>query len=301
MKLILPAAIEAKIHAYVMAASTEIAGFGKVVIDKVAETATVTDVIIVKQEVTGGTADLNTQAIARFQTELVRRGESAKDWVLWWHSHVNMAAFFSGTDTDTMDSSTEYRYLISLVVNKRKERRARLDVYEPTHIYLDNLTIEVEDAAYVVPPDIAAEVAEKLTVKTFEHKGTGGRLMGYGRDVLDEAANNVIDIGDGAPLLPRLKGKLKKEVSDTERAEVLSFIKILESNIKMYTAAGTFGSDTCIEEMKELAGWYTEAARIETNPEISQRFEDIADEIDAEVADLEIQRDAGLAFKYASN
>ncbi len=162
MKLIIPAEIEQKIHDYVCSVESEIAGMGSVTIGEDGN-ATVEEVMIYEQEVTGGTADLSSQAIARWQSELVRAGGSPKKWRLWWHSHNTMAAFFSKRDTDTIDDSNEADWMISLVVNKKREREARLDLYRPFRVKLEKLEIKIEGGIqYALPAAIIAEVAEKV-------------------------------------------------------------------------------------------------------------------------------------------
>lgn len=181
MELILPKSVEKRLYDYTMAVEGEIAGMGKVRVE--GNRVIVEEVMVYEQEVSAATADLSTQALAKFQTELVRRGESPKNWRLWWHSHSDMDAFFSKRDTDTMDANAEGDWIVSLVVNKRRERKARLDVYAPFHIFLDDVEVSVEgDAAYEVPEDIAAEVALKVKEKRMVGYGTGygtGQGTGY--------------------------------------------------------------------------------------------------------------------------
>lgn len=162
MKLIIPKEIEAKIHAYVMSVNSEIAGMGKVHIE--GENIIVDDVMIYEQTVTGATADLSQGAIAKWLTELVRAGGSPKEWKLWWHSHHTMSAFFSGRDTATIDLQTESDWLVSLVVNCKREREARIDLYRPFRMAETDIDIEITgDPAFVVPPEIAEEVARKVS------------------------------------------------------------------------------------------------------------------------------------------
>lgn len=162
MKLIIPKEIEAKIHAYVMAVDSEIAGMGKVHVE--GTNIIVDDVMIYEQKVTGATADLSQEAIAKWLTELVRAGGSPRDWKLWWHSHHTMSAFFSGRDTATIDLQTESDWLVSLVVNTKREREARIDLYRPFRISETDLDIEIAgESAFVVPPEIAEEVARKVS------------------------------------------------------------------------------------------------------------------------------------------
>lgn len=180
MKLIIPKAIEKKIHDYVMAVDSEIAGMGSIELSESGD-ITLTDVMIYEQDVTGGTADLSSEAIAKWQSELVKAGGSPKKWKLWWHSHVNMPAFFSGIDTATMDRQTEGDFMVSLVVNKRRERLCRMDVYRPFRMKQENVSIEIQGVeAYAIPAEIIAEVAEKVKSKIYKP------TIGFVQDAADK-------------------------------------------------------------------------------------------------------------------
>lgn len=165
MKLILPLEIEKKINAYAHAASpNEVAGFGKVRVE--GDSIFVEDVMIYEQTVTGAHVDMDAADIAKWATGIIKAGGSTKDWKLWWHSHVDMQAFFSAVDTGTIDRSTEFDWMVSLVVNKRRERHARLDLYRPFRVFLDKIDVEVEkDPAAVIPDEIRAEVAAKVKTR----------------------------------------------------------------------------------------------------------------------------------------
>lgn len=173
MKLIIPKEVEEKIHAYTMSVDSEIAGMGKVRLEGT-DTIVVEDVMIYEQDVSGATADLSPKAMAKWMSDLVRAGGSPKHWKLWFHSHDTMSAFFSKRDTDTMDLQTESDWMCSLVVNKKRERQARLDMYRPFRMYMEDLEIEVEGAEkYSVPADIAKEVAEKVKTRVEVGYGAG--------------------------------------------------------------------------------------------------------------------------------
>lgn len=158
MKLMIPAALERKLNAYVQSVDAEIAGMGAI---EVREDGNfwVTDIAIYDQEVTGGTADLSPQALAHFQTELIKNGISPRNWYLWWHSHNTMSAFFSTTDTGTIASSDEFDHVLSLVVNKKRERKARFDVHRANGIpmRLTKEHIDIEIAPEVNPATMAID------------------------------------------------------------------------------------------------------------------------------------------------
>jgi hypothetical protein len=143
MKLIIQSTAYQKIRAYTDICPKEISGLGKV--EMIDGKLTVTDVTIFEQTVSASHSTIPPEALAKFQNDMVKKGGSMKQWCLWWHSHAEMGVFFSGTDTNTIDSSTEFPYLVSLVVNKKGDSKARIDVYQPVHMFSD-LEVEVKEA-----------------------------------------------------------------------------------------------------------------------------------------------------------
>ncbi len=141
MKIIIQAPAWEKIMQFTTLATGEISGLGKV--EKIDGHLTVTDVEIFEQTTSGAHSTIPTEALAKFQDDIVRAGGSMKNYTLWWHSHAHMAVFFSGTDTNTIDGSTEFPYLVSLVVNKKGEFKARLDIHHPVHLCADNIDVEI--------------------------------------------------------------------------------------------------------------------------------------------------------------
>ena len=262
MRLIIPKEVEARIHAYTMSVSSEIAGMGRVTVDPDGETITVEEVMIYEQEVTGATADLSPLAIAKWQCALVKAGGSPKDWRLWWHSHDNMAAFFSTTDTDTMDRQTEGDWMVSLVVNKRRERQARLDLYRPFRMYMDKIPVQIgveeEAAAYKVPADIALEVSQKVK----------------------KPAPILSPVGYGykyhKPLTPP-----ESIERDYGKDEMIGIIKILEKQLDEYEEMGLGGSGEYVAVADELAEYYNELAAIEPNKAIAKSLREKAEKLEA--------------------
>ncbi len=143
MKVVIQSQAWEKIMQYTDLATGEISGLGKV--EKIDGHLTVTDVEIFEQETSGAHSTIPTEALAKFQDDIVRKGGSMKSYTLWWHSHAHMGVFFSGTDTNTIDGSTEFPYLLSLVVNKKGEYKARFDVHHPVHLIAENVDVEIQD------------------------------------------------------------------------------------------------------------------------------------------------------------
>lgn len=152
-----------KMRYFVEECETEISGFGKVRpvtmeaddsdkpgyfgfrTEKEETALEIYDIEILPQIVSGVHATISTETLAKFLHEKMKKGESTADYKVWWHSHVDMEAYFSGTDVNTINGSTEFPYLISIVTNKRGDIRARFDMYEPNP-FMANVDIEVQQA-----------------------------------------------------------------------------------------------------------------------------------------------------------
>ena len=130
-----------KLRAYIDQCEYEISGIGK--LEVTPKGFYLVDVTILKQKVTGATTDIDIDALGAFAYELTKNGDDLKYWRCWFHSHANMSAFFSGTDTDTIAKSTDHDYMVSLVGNHAGEWRARYDNFVPIHATAE-LSVQVE-------------------------------------------------------------------------------------------------------------------------------------------------------------
>jgi proteasome lid subunit RPN8/RPN11 len=181
MKLLITPQAHERIRAFTMLAKGEISGLGKIEIDG-DDNFIVTEVEIFDQEVSGAHSTIETAALAKFQTERVQAGESMKQWTLWWHSHADMSVFFSTTDTNTIDSSREFPYLVSLVVNKKGDSKARLDIFHPVHVFKE-LEVEVfnhisQEIKDLCQKEIDVKLKEPKTTRYTETRGTGFKSVG---------------------------------------------------------------------------------------------------------------------------
>jgi hypothetical protein len=282
MKLIIPAPIERKLHAYVKAVDGEIAGMGEIEVRDDGN-LWVVDVAIYDQEVTGGTADLSSEALAHFQTDLIKNGKSPKNWYLWWHSHANMGAFFSTTDTGTIETSTEFDHVVSLVVNKRRERKARLDTHTPFRITVLDLPIEVpaevnprtieidetiegfkkhiEDLEeekllmeHAAPEGIEEEVAQKVKQKIYAKPA---RQLGFGHGGKQQADRSYLDreFDDSWSKKRKKDGSaiiIGEVMRGLDEDELLISIEQIETMIKAHEANGNGDTVECEELRADL-------------------------------------------------
>lgn len=293
MKLIIPEDIERRLHAYATEVPGEIAGMGSLEVRDDGN-MWVTDIAIYEQKVTGGTADLSPEALAKFQTDLIKAGKSPKNWYLWWHSHSTMAAFFSGTDTGTIDSSTEFDQVVSLVVNKRRERKCRLDTHRVNGIEmrlkLENIPIEVPQSVNpevqeidsiianlqdeialararrtniassisgTVLDAIKAEIAEKVTEKVWAQPiGFQQGVHGSLKPYKGDISFLDEDYDDTWPRKKKKDGTVTTRQGRIDESEILLNIETLQTMIKSHEAHGNGDTQECEELRDELDGWY---------------------------------------------
>lgn len=122
-----------KLRYFTELCDTEISGLGKVRKIDINQLE-IYDIEIFEQNTSYSHSTLNEDALAKFLNEKVTKNENISDYKVWWHSHTDMEAYFSPKDESTIDSSTEFPYLISIVTNKRGQDKARLDIYKPLRL-----------------------------------------------------------------------------------------------------------------------------------------------------------------------
>jgi hypothetical protein len=143
MKVIIPSEIYAQIDYYVQICDVEVSGLGRIKLNEDGDYV-VTSVYLPKQENTSVTTELDEDAIASL-LYTSRKDEGTLNF--WWHSHVDMATNWSGTDHDTMEEFGSNGFLVSTVFNKRREMRscyyqAQTDIL--AKVKVDNLETEIK-------------------------------------------------------------------------------------------------------------------------------------------------------------
>ena len=177
MKILFKGSAFAKFRAYVHGIDYEISGFGK--ITKQDDLLIVEDVKIFKQTVTGGNTVMDRQALAKFWDELIVAGEDIGKWKLWWHSHVHMAASFSGTDYATIDEFDtelpEDNWMLSIVTNKEGVITPQIDVFQPIRCTIKNVPYDVDMSEKIEPINVLPEIEEKVTIVSYSHQHRNAR------------------------------------------------------------------------------------------------------------------------------
>ena len=172
MKIIWKKEAFLKFRAYIMGIDYEISGFGKV--EKLDGNLVVTDVKIFPQVVTAAHTEMDAKSLAKFWDSLTVAGEDIGKWKLWWHSHVNMWASFSGTDDNTIaefDSEMpEENWMLSMVTNKKGELYTQVDVFAPIRCVIKKVPWSVEYSDQKFEIDVSQEIKDKVTIVDFPPK-----------------------------------------------------------------------------------------------------------------------------------
>jgi len=152
-RIIIDETVYRKIYRWINASEFEVSGLGNIVVDEDTNTIYVVDAILIKQENSRAETEMNANAINKAMYDL-RNAEGELRW--WWHSHVNMPAFWSGTDTDTMKQLSEHGWFVSTVFNKMKEYQSAITQSfvptspsnyfngRPVYAFIDNISTLVD-------------------------------------------------------------------------------------------------------------------------------------------------------------
>ena len=157
-----------KLMGFVLACPIEVNGFGYV--RQYGYDLWVDDTFILPQIASAGHAETDSEAVGAHMSAMLANDQDPSSMKLQWHSHVNMPAYFSGTDLDTIEACSA-KWRVSLVINKAGEYSARLDIYEPFRI-----TTPMQ--VYVprtIPADIAAQCQEGIKQNVRTLGGLTGR------------------------------------------------------------------------------------------------------------------------------
>lgn len=175
MKIAIPYKIYEQIQFYVDRSTIECSGLGKVLITP--QGYEVTEVCLLKQENTGTHTEIDAQAVTKAMYDL---RASQGGIYFWWHSHVNMDVFWSGTDKATIEEIGQNGLCVAVVFNKKKEMKGAVWLKGSDlspNLYFDDVTvaIEHEGASQDTKDAWSSDFDEKCKAKTYAHV-TGGHF-----------------------------------------------------------------------------------------------------------------------------
>ena len=138
------------------------------------------DPVIMKQEVSAALCELDKTELAQYYSKAAMKYKKDNIRFCWWHSHAKMSAFWSGTDTNTIDEYEDGDLSFALVVNVKEEYKCRVSVWKPFTMHEDvELEIVGAEEGYKIPKKIAKEVEAQCTQpqKSWYNSGTQWRSV----------------------------------------------------------------------------------------------------------------------------
>lgn len=129
----IPFPVFCKFAALVEVCPYEISALGKV--EKKGNDLKLTDIKLFRQQVGYSHTVIDRRDLGRFYYELMQKEEDVSQWKCWLHSHADFAVFWSATDEETIkdfdnDLSSD-NWMLSIVMNKKKDLLARVDTFAP--------------------------------------------------------------------------------------------------------------------------------------------------------------------------
>jgi hypothetical protein len=168
---------------------------------------TVTDFILVKQHCSADETTMDAAAVSQLMLDMESQNIESSKLRCWAHSHGSMGVFWSGTDDDCITGLANGEWLLSLVVNKKRDSQMRLDQYHPCHLYLTDVVWEVR---YPLIDGLAQQCLSEFKAKVLEEAYNFNGLNGH-RQLARDAQDHVQDLRAAHD-----RGALTQEELETE-------------------------------------------------------------------------------------
>ena len=149
-----------------------------------------------KQTCTPAGTTLDENSVATLLMEMEAAGEDSGRLRFWFHSHSHHDVFWSQTDEECIEGLANGDYVLSLVTNKRGATLARLDIFRPARMTVDDIPISVRAMDDDLRDTCQEELEDKLTEAPFgKHFPT--KLPGRNQGLLvDQWNHQTPDVTD---------------------------------------------------------------------------------------------------------
>lgn len=160
----------------------------------------VTDLFLTKQTCSADETTMDALAVSQLMLDLENQGIDSRKLKFWIHSHGSLSVFFSGQDDQCISGLANGDYLLSLVVNKKRDTQMRLDQFHPCHLYLTDVAWQVR---YPVIDGLAEQCMTEFKAKVLEdtHGLNGHRQLppatrDHVRDLRDAQERGALTMDD---------------------------------------------------------------------------------------------------------
>lgn len=184
IKVCIPKDTYDKIMFWVNHAKFEVSGFGTVVYEPKEKTFTITDAFLLKQEGAGAHTDIDATSLSKLQYHIFKN-KIPGELRFWWHSHVQMPTFWSGTDLDTIKDLGKNGWIVATVFNQKSEMKSAFCAKNNVELIGDSFHLD-DDVDTEIPDYYDADLMAAWT-KEFDDNVTERtyRAMTYGYDETD--------------------------------------------------------------------------------------------------------------------
>ncbi len=111
--------------------------------DGLFEAFLIEDIHLLKQTCSSANTVLDDQSVGQFLTEMVVKNQDTSKIKAWLHSHATMNCFWSTIDEDCITNLANSSYVISIVTNKEGDILARIDIFKPFHITVNEVVVDI--------------------------------------------------------------------------------------------------------------------------------------------------------------
>lgn len=173
MKIIYSELAHKKIMYWVNKCDKEVSGFSTVQYIPASKTFYVKDSFLLEQEVGSAHTDIDAKSLGKLLYKTRDQRAENFELRLWWHSHVNMSVFWSGTDRATIEDLGKNGWIVATVFNKKNEWHSAVCVKTSSDLgsdvtFYDAIKTELEnkiDQSFVEACD--KEFLENVKEKTW--------------------------------------------------------------------------------------------------------------------------------------
>jgi hypothetical protein len=165
-----------KIMYWIDKSEFEVSGLGKIEFDEKTNTARVIDAILLPQKNTSTTTDIDGAAVGKAMF-LLKDTPGELKW--WWHSHVNMETFWSGTDKNTIMELGSGGWFMATVFNKSRKMLSAYCQAKPIRLLISGVETSILET---VDEDLSKEWDSEYdkNVENVHHIYSSPGEHGYG-------------------------------------------------------------------------------------------------------------------------
>ena len=173
------------LRCYVEAVPGELTLLGTAQADAESNEILVDRFLLPEQRSSAAHTEVSEEALARLLVEAVRAGIDTAQLKVWCHSHGDLDVFFSNTDQRSMDTAfPQADWVLSIVTNRTGRIKARLCLYQPFRLELDDLSVSIglsHDLETAIRQEISRKVQQGYDHALGSSQGAGRHSAAAGR------------------------------------------------------------------------------------------------------------------------